>query len=176
MDGNPEDQRSSSGGMPYCPQCGSEVSHEQLTLESDDEEATEQRAHVQCDVDSIPVGGLQQPISLPKSVGVGEAEAGSERSSSPPSPKSSDASGEPKQRQPKMLPSALRRNASRLMVRKAMLAAIPGINRARAEAIVDKYPSLRALMNATERELAALTIKKGPLGNELAVAILRVLS
>ena len=164
--------------MPYCPTCGSDVAHEQLSLDSDDENATGSHAHIHGDADPVP-GGVQQPISLPKSADVGLAEARANRptsidTSSPPSPKSSDSSGEPKPRQPRILPSALRRKEQRLIVRRAMICQVPGINRVRAEAIVDKYQSLRALMNAPEHELAALTIKKSPLGIELAVAIKRV--
>ena len=164
--------------MPYCPTCGSDVAHEQLSLESDDENATGSHAHIHGDADPVP-GGVQQPISLPKSADVGLAEARANRptsidTSSPPSPKSSDSSGEPKPRQPRILPSALRRKEQRLIVRRAMICQVPGINRVRAEAIVDKYQSLRALMNAPEHELAALPIKKSPLGSELAVAIKRV--
>ena len=158
--------------MPFCPQCGSKVDHEQLSIDSDDEDA-KPHAHEHDSSEPVPVGGA--PIALPKSAGVGQsAEAGNEPVSNPPSPKSSDSCGEPKPRQPRMLPSALRRNEQRLIVRRAMICQVPGINRVRAEAIVAKYNTLRALMDASENELAALPIKKSPLGNELAVAIKRV--
>ena len=177
--------------MPFCQLCGSKVDHELLSIESEDEAVTKPHVHVQ-DTEPVPVGGVQQPqvhvqdASEPVPVGgvqqpgglpgpVGQqAEAANEPMSSPPSHRSSGSSGEPTERRPRMLPSALRRHEQRLIVRRAMICQVPGISRVRAEAIVNKYPTLRALMNAPENELASLLIKSSPLGPELATALKRV--
>jgi len=73
-----------------------------------------------------------------------------------------------------MKPSALHLHKQRLIVRRAMLCQVPGINRVRAEVIVAKYPTIGALMEASVTELERLPIKKTPLGQELAVALKRV--
>lgn len=81
---------------------------------------------------------------------------------------------EPKVRKSKVKPSALREHAQRLVVRRALYCQVPGINRVRAEAIVQAYPTVSALMHADVNALAAIPIKKSPLGMELAVALKRV--
>jgi len=133
-----------------------------------EEEETKPPARPHNGGEPTPVGEPLSPVVLIGSVAPTEA-------AKDPSPKPRmSVTSQPTERKPRMLPSALRRHEQRLVVRRAMICQLPGINRVRAEAIVNKYPTLRALMNATERELALLPIKKSPLGLELAVAIKRV--
>ena len=72
-------------------------------------------------------------------------------------------------------PTMLRYRATRAATRVAMLAAIPGIGTTRAMAILRAYPTFRELMAAKHGQLAGLVVKKSPLGEELAVALHRVL-
>ena len=133
-----------------------------------EEEVTKPPARPHNGGEPTPVGEPLSPVVLIGPVAPTEA-------AKDPSPKPRmSVTSQPTERKPRMLPSALRRHEQRLVVRRAMVCQLPGINRVRAEAIVNKYPTLRALMNATERELAVLPIKKSPLGLELAVAIKRV--
>ena len=55
------------------------------------------------------------------------------------------------------------------------LTSIPGIGTARAVAILRAYPTFRELMAAKHGQLAWLVVRKSPLGEELAVALHRVL-
>ena len=75
----------------------------------------------------------------------------------------------------KVSPKMLRYHATRAATRVAMLAAIPGIGTARAVAILRAYPTFRELMAAKHGQLAGLVVRKSPLGEELAVALHRVL-
>ena len=78
------------------------------------------------------------------------------------------------ERRPRTRPADLRVNAQCLVVRRAVLCQVPGINRVRAEAIVRRYPTISALMAASVGELEAVPIKRSSLGRELAVALKRV--
>ena len=75
----------------------------------------------------------------------------------------------------KVSPKMLRYHATRAATRVAMLAAIPGIGTARAVAILRAYPTFRELVAAKHGQLAGLVVRKSPLGEELAVALHRVL-
>ena len=75
----------------------------------------------------------------------------------------------------KVSPKMLSYHATRAATRVAMLAAIPGIGTARAVAILRAYPTFRQLMAAKHGQLSGLVVRKSPLGEELAVALHRVL-
>ena len=84
----------------------------------------------------------------------------------------------PSSRRPPLLgvtPSMLEFSSSRRACRVAMLAAIPGFGVVRAEAVVKRFPTFRALRKASAEELAEIIILKSPLGMRLGLAIQRVL-
>ena len=84
----------------------------------------------------------------------------------------------PSSRRPPLLgvtPSMLEFSSSRRACRVAMLAAIPGFGVVRAEAVVKRFPTFRALRKASAEELAEIIIRKSPLGMRLGLAIQRVL-
>jgi len=74
---------------------------------------------------------------------------------------------------PRVLPKVLRLHSARVEARVAMISAIPGIGPVRAQAIVDRYSTFTALRGAPACEIAKVTIKKSPLGHELAAAVCR---
>ena len=161
--------------MPFCPQCGASVEHD-----ADHDDLSERSDHSHSGPIAIPVGGPGEPKSeaLPD---VHDASDDSDQEDDAFMPKnergsqsSGESSGEQPERRARLQPSALRARAQRLVVRRAMLCQVPGISRVRAEAIVARYPTLRALMAASIVELEAVPIKKSPLGRELAVALKRV--
>ena len=118
----------------------------------------------------VPVAGLT--LSKRKST----TSDGSDTESSASSRKkdsSKELSERPKKRR-RVKAWELRLHAQRLIVRRAILCQIPGINRVRAELIVDRYPTISSLMAASVNDLAAIPIKASPLGRELAVALQRV--
>jgi hypothetical protein len=169
--------------MPFCPQCGASVEHD---ADPDDlSERSHKHNHEvpkgkQSGPIAIPVGGPREPKSEPLP-DVHDASDDSDQEDDAFMPKnergsqsSGESSGERPERRARLQPSALRARAQRLVVRRAMLCQVPGINRVRAEAIVARYPTLRALMASSIIELEAVPIKKSPLGRELAVALKRV--
>ena len=162
--------------MPFCPQCGASVEHDP-NLSDDSNEGLEDEGLQPI---AIPVGGPSEPKSeSPPDVQDASDDSDQEDDAFMPhnergSQSSGESSGERRERRARLQPSALRARAQRLVVRRAMLCQVPGISRVRAEAIVARYPTLRALMAASIVELEALPIKKSPLGRELAVALKRV--
>ena len=62
----------------------------------------------------------------------------------------------------KVSPKMLRYHATRAATRVAMLAAIPGVDTARAAAILCAYPTFRELMAAKHSPLAGLVVRKSP--------------
>jgi hypothetical protein len=174
--------------MPFCPQCGASVEHDadpdDLSERSDHNHSHKHKHELPKGKKSgpiaIPVGGPREPKSEPLP-DVHDASDDSDQEDDAFMPKnergsqsSGESSGERPERRARLQPSALRARTQRLVVRRAMLCQVPGISRVRAEAIVARYPTLRALMAASTVELEALPIKKSPLGRELAVALKRV--
>ena len=154
--------------MFICPQCGASVEHGHDGSDDCEHEGEHRKANaiddaMQHPVD-LPVGGpSNEPKGHPHDPG-----------ESSPSNEGCESSGKQSERRPRMKPSALHLHKQRLIVRRAMLCQVPGINRVRAEVIVAKYPTIGALMEASVTELERLPIKKTPLGQELAVALKRV--
>ena len=66
----------------------------------------------------------------------------------------------------------------RRLVRAEMLARIPGMNRAKARAVVEALPSgtMSMIMTLSSGELAAIPVGGGRLGTDLAQALKRVVS
>ena len=158
--------------MPFCPQCGASVEHD-----ADPDDLSERSDHShkhnhevpkgkKSGPIAIPVGGPREPKSEPPP-GVQDASDDSDQEDNAFMPKneggsqsSGESSGERPERRARLQPSALRARAQRLVVRRAMLCQVPGISRVRAEAIVARYPTLRALMAASTVELEALPINR----------------
>ena len=121
----------------------------------------------------VPLAGL----SKRKSTTSDGSDTESSASGDSPRRKASLENGSTKERPKKrrrMQTWALRLHAQRLIVRRAILCQVPGINRVRAEAIVNRYPTIGGLIAASVNDLEAITIKESPLGHELAVALKRV--
>jgi hypothetical protein len=167
--------------MPFCPQCGASVEHD-----ADPDDLSD---HSHKHNHELPKGKKSGPIAMggpsePKSEPLPDVHDASDNSDQEDdafmphnergSQSSGESSGDRPERRARLQPSALRARAQRLVVRRAMLCQVPGISRVRAEAIVARYPTLRALMAASIVELEAVPIKKSPLGRELAVALKRV--
>ena len=81
-----------------------------------------------------------------------------------------------KKRQPRKTPEKLRSLAVRAEIKIDMLAAIPGVSRAKAGAILARFPTFAAMVAAPSDLIASVLCKNGKrLGTELGVAVWRAL-
>ena len=83
-----------------------------------------------------------------------------------------------KPRRAALKPGICHFKAVRRTVRAEMLAQIPGMNRAKARAVIDALPNgtLSAIMALPSGELAAISVGSGRLGTDLAQALKKVVS
>ena len=83
-----------------------------------------------------------------------------------------------KPRRASLKPGICHFKAVRRTVRAEMLAQIPGMNRAKARAVIDALPNgtLSAIMALPSGELAAISVGSGRVGTDLAQALKKVVS
>ena len=75
---------------------------------------------------------------------------------------------------PRRTPAMLREKRARTEVKVDMLAAVPGVSRAKAEAVIDACEgSMARVVGASSTEFARVVFKGAPIGMELGVAIWR---
>ena len=161
-----------AGRMLLCEQCGSLIGGVTNHAHESDVAPPAPKVVKLSDV------SLKQPV-VPKALAV--VAPAVQAAGPPPSPPSSVSSSKepsepskPKARKAPLKPWHLRLHKQRLVVRRAIYCQVPGINRVRAEAIVEAYPTISALMRADVKSLAAIPIKNAPLGMGLAEALKRV--
>ena len=72
------------------------------------------------------------------------------------------------------VPKRAHLHSDRQKLRVKMLGALPKIGTKRAKAVIAAYPTLRDIMNATEAQIASVTVRNFTLGKERAAIIKRV--
>ena len=81
-----------------------------------------------------------------------------------------------KPRKPRRTPDMLWSKQMRADIKVEMLAAIPGVNQAKAEAVLEKCEgSFAKLVGASSTEIARCVYKGAPLGSDIGIAIWRAL-
>ena len=82
----------------------------------------------------------------------------------------------PRKRQPRKTPTALRLKKMRASVKVDMLAAVPGLSRAKAAAILEMCEgSFVRLIGMSSSQIGMAVCRGTPIGTELSVAIFRAL-
>ena len=96
-----------------------------------------------------------------------------------PNPLPPDASPIKKTRKPykpRKTPAMLRDKSMRVDIKIEMLATVPGVSHAKAEAVVTAYEqSMAQIIGASSTQLARVVCKGTPIGQDLGVAIWRAL-
>ena len=77
---------------------------------------------------------------------------------------------------PRRTPAMLEKKRMRTEVKIDMIAAVPGVSRAKAEAVIDECEgSMARVVGLSSTELARIVFTSAPIGKELGVAIWRAL-